>query len=150
MKRLIFAVAIAAATAGTLVAQAPAPFKLGTFQRDNRTFVGIVRNSSVIDLAAADAAISRRTVATPTDMRDVIARYDTGLRARIYAIMKAAALASGARPAYVHDLGALKVLPPIMPGTILNAAVNYRAHGEEMARRDSAAAAPGGAARGAA
>jgi 2-keto-4-pentenoate hydratase/2-oxohepta-3-ene-1,7-dioic acid hydratase in catechol pathway len=150
MKRLICSVAIAGVTAGTLLAQAPSPFKLGTFQRDNRTFVGIVRETSVIDLAAADAAIPGRTVAAPTDMKDVIARYDTGLRPRIYAIMKAAAVASP-RPAYVHDLSALKVLPPIMPGTILNAAVNYRAHGEEMARRDAAASpAAASAGRGAA
>jgi 2-keto-4-pentenoate hydratase/2-oxohepta-3-ene-1,7-dioic acid hydratase in catechol pathway len=141
MKRVIIAVAVAGVTAGTLGAQAPSPFKLGTFQRDNRIFVGIVRESSVIDLAAADAVIPGRTVAPPTDMKDVIARYDTGLRTRIYAIMKAAAVASP-RPAYVHDLTALKVLPPVMPGTILNAAVNYRAHGEEMARRDAAASPP--------
>jgi 2-keto-4-pentenoate hydratase/2-oxohepta-3-ene-1,7-dioic acid hydratase in catechol pathway len=135
MRRLICAVVIAAATAATLVAQAPAPFKLGTFQRDSRTFVGIVRDSLVIDLAAADAAIPGRSGASPADMKQVISRYETGLRDRIYAIVKTVA-ASSARPAYVYELASLKVLPPVMPGTILNAAVNYRAHGEEMARRD--------------
>jgi 2-keto-4-pentenoate hydratase/2-oxohepta-3-ene-1,7-dioic acid hydratase in catechol pathway len=124
--------------AGTLVAQAqaPAPFKLGTFQRDARTFVGIVRDSRVIDLAAADAAIPGRSTPAPTDMKDVIARYETGLRARIYTILKTVATANP-RPAYVYDLASLKVLPPVMPGSLLNAAVNYRAHGEEMARRDA-------------
>ena len=136
MTRLMCAVVAAAAVAGTLAAQqAPAPFKLGTFQRDNRTFVGIVRESRVIDLAAADAAIPGRAAPAPGDMKDVIARYETGLRARIYTILKTVATANP-RPAYVYDLASLKVLPPIMPGTLLNAAVNYRAHGEEMARRD--------------
>ena len=74
MKRALYAGLIAAAAASTLVAQAPAPFKLGTFQRDNRSFVGIVRDSLVIDLAAADAAIPGRSGAAPADMKDVIAR----------------------------------------------------------------------------
>jgi len=40
------------------------------------------------------------------------------------------------RPAYVMDLAALKVMPPIMyPMTMLNAAVNYREHAVEMAAR---------------
>jgi 2-keto-4-pentenoate hydratase/2-oxohepta-3-ene-1,7-dioic acid hydratase in catechol pathway len=136
MTRVMFALVAVCITAGaSLVAQAPAPFKLGTFQRDNRTFVGIVRGTTVIDLAAADAAIAGRSGASPSDMKDLIARYESGVRDRIYAIMKSVA-ATTARPAYVHDLASLKVLPPVMPGTILNAAVNYRAHGEEMARRD--------------
>jgi 2-keto-4-pentenoate hydratase/2-oxohepta-3-ene-1,7-dioic acid hydratase in catechol pathway len=105
----------------------------------------------VIDLAAADAAIPGRTVAAPTDMKDVVARYETGLRNRIYAIVKTVGPAPRVRPAYVHDLASLKVLPPIVPGSILNAAVNYRAHGEEMARRDGGASPGlGGGARGAA
>ncbi len=41
-------------------------------------------------------------------------------------------------PHYVHDLDALKILPPIMyPETMLNAAVNYKAHAEEMAGRSA-------------
>jgi 2-keto-4-pentenoate hydratase/2-oxohepta-3-ene-1,7-dioic acid hydratase in catechol pathway len=133
MKRLLIAAAAALFTASALHAQAPAPFKLGTFQQQGRTFVGIVRDSTVIDLNAADAAVPGRIQPAIGDMRDVIARYDSALRARIYAIIKAIPTA-GARPAYVHDLSALRILPPIMPATLLNAAVNYRAHGEEMAR----------------
>ena len=41
---------------------------------------------------------------------------------------------AGAPLSYVHDLKSLKVLPPIMyPTTMLNVAVNYRAHAAEMA-----------------
>ena len=136
MKHLIVAAAAALLTAGALHAQAPAPFKLGTFQQQGRTFVGIVRDTVVIDFAAADSAVPGRTAPVATDMRDVIARYDSAFRARIYAILKAVPTTAGNRPAYVHELGGLKILPPIMPATLLNAAVNYRAHGEEMARRD--------------
>jgi hypothetical protein len=136
-------VAVAATCAGLLAAgvilnaQAPAPFKLGTFQLQNRTFIGIVvRDTQVIDFAAADSVIGRGRVAAPADMKQLIERYDTGVRERIYAVVKSVASAQGARPNYVHELSSLKTLPPIMyPMTLLNAAVNYREHGEEMERR---------------
>jgi 2-keto-4-pentenoate hydratase/2-oxohepta-3-ene-1,7-dioic acid hydratase in catechol pathway len=123
-----------AATAA--VAQpAPTPFKLGTFERQGRTFVGIVVGESrVIDLAVAHQAITNPAsgAAAPTDMKDLIARYD-GLRSRIIEIVRAV---GDTRPAYVHDVGSLKILPPIMyPTTMLNVAVNYREHDIEMARR---------------
>jgi 2-keto-4-pentenoate hydratase/2-oxohepta-3-ene-1,7-dioic acid hydratase in catechol pathway len=123
-------------TATAIVAQqAPTPFKLGTFERQGRTFVGIVlRDSVVIDFGAAHAAITNPAsgVAAPSDMKDLIARYD-GLRPRIVEIVRTV---GATRPAYVYDVGALKILPPIMyPTTMLNVAVNYREHDLEMARR---------------
>jgi 2-keto-4-pentenoate hydratase/2-oxohepta-3-ene-1,7-dioic acid hydratase in catechol pathway len=123
--------------ATALVAQqpAPTPFKLGTFERQGRAFVGVVlRDSLVIDFAAAHAAVTPASnVAAPTDMKDLIARYDSGLRARIIEIMRAV---GDTRPAYVYEVSALKILPPIMyPTTMLNVAVNYREHDLEMARR---------------
>jgi 2-keto-4-pentenoate hydratase/2-oxohepta-3-ene-1,7-dioic acid hydratase in catechol pathway len=123
-------------TATAAVAQpAPTPFKLGTFAAEERVFVGIVlRDSVVIDFAAAHAAVTnpRSNVAPPTDMKDLIARYDDGLRARIVEIVRAV---GDTRPAYVYDVGALKILPPMIPTTMLNVAVNYREHDLEMARR---------------
>jgi 2-keto-4-pentenoate hydratase/2-oxohepta-3-ene-1,7-dioic acid hydratase in catechol pathway len=114
---------------------APTPFKLGTFERQGRAFVGIVLGETrVIDFAAAHAAITNPAsgVAAPTDMKDLIARYD-GLRPRIVEIVRSV---GDTRPAYVYDVGALKILPPIMyPTTMLNVAVNYREHDLEMARR---------------
>ena len=69
-------------------------------------------------------------------MKQLIERYDAGVRERIYAVAKSVTSAQGARPDYVHELSSLKTLPPIMyPMTLLNAAVNYREHGEEMERR---------------
>jgi 2-keto-4-pentenoate hydratase/2-oxohepta-3-ene-1,7-dioic acid hydratase in catechol pathway len=123
-------------TATAAVAQpAPTPFKLGTFERQGRPFVGIVLNETrVIDFAAAHAAITSpaSSAAAPADMKDLIARYDSGLRARIIDIVRTV---GDTRPAYVYDVSALKVLPPVMPTTMLNVAVNYREHDLEMARR---------------
>jgi 2-keto-4-pentenoate hydratase/2-oxohepta-3-ene-1,7-dioic acid hydratase in catechol pathway len=125
--------ALVVATAA--VAQpAPTPFKLGTFERQGRTFVGIVlRDAVVIDLATANTAITNPAsgVASPADMKDLIARYDA-LRPRIIEIVRTV---GDTRPAYVYDVGALKILPPVMPTTMLNVAVNYREHDLEMARR---------------
>ena len=121
--------------ATTIAAQTATPFKLGTFERQGRAFVGVVlRDSVVIDLGAAHAAITTpaSTVAAPADMKDLIARYDSGLRARIVDIVRTV---GDTRPAYVYDVGALKILPPVMPTTMLNVAVNYREHDLEMARR---------------
>jgi 2-keto-4-pentenoate hydratase/2-oxohepta-3-ene-1,7-dioic acid hydratase in catechol pathway len=137
--RLALLTGLAAAalmTATAAVAQpAPTPFKLGTFERQGRQFVGIVlRESVVIDLAAAHTAITNPPsgVAAPSDMKDLIARYD-GLRPRIVEIVRTV---GDSRPAYVYDVAALKILPPILyPTTMLNVAVNYREHDLEMARR---------------
>jgi 2-keto-4-pentenoate hydratase/2-oxohepta-3-ene-1,7-dioic acid hydratase in catechol pathway len=134
--RLVLVGGLAALVAFVATAQpAPTPFKLGTFERQGRTFVGVVvRDSVVIDLGAAHAAITSpaSTVAAPTDMKDLIARYDTGVRQRIVDIVRTV---GDTRPAYVYDAGTLKILPPVMPTTMLNVAVNYREHDLEMARR---------------
>ncbi|HEY6360227.1 MAG TPA: fumarylacetoacetate hydrolase family protein [Vicinamibacterales bacterium] len=138
MKRFMTAVMAAVMCAGFVPAaqEAPTPFKLGTFERQGRPFVGIVlRESVIIDLSGAHAALREpaSTLAAPTDMKDLIARYDQGIRARILDIVRTVATAPGDRPAYVYDVSALKVLPPIMyPRTLLNVAVNYREHDIEM------------------
>ena len=71
-------VAVAATCAGLLAAgvmmnaQAPTPFKLGTFQLQNRTFIGIVvRDTQVIDFAAAGSVVGRGRVAAPAGMEQL-------------------------------------------------------------------------------
>lgn len=158
MRRQFLGLALAATVGGALVVaqgQAPLVYKFGMFERQGRTFVGIVlRDSIVIDYPTANQEIARidalyesrdqpPRVASPTDMKDLIARYTSGLRERTgYLARMLAGLNGLARPAYVYDLGALRTLPPVMPGQIINAAVNYRAHGEEMAARGGGAGAP--------
>ncbi len=151
MKQVVLTVVAAVAIAGALVgAQTATPFKLGTFDRQGKAFVGIViNNTTVIDLAAAQAAVQpASTLAAPADMKDLINRYDTGLRARIQDVIRSVNAAGASRPAYVYDLAALKILPPIMyPTTMLNVAVNYREHDVEMAAvRPGAAPTAAGAA----
>src|SRR5216684_8267514 len=119
-------------------AQAVTPFKLGTFQIQARTFVGIVlRDSAVVDFAAASRAITPASnIMLPADMKDLIARYDSGLRDRIVQVVRSVNARTGARPPYIYELTALKTMPPIMyPTSMLNVAVNYTEHGAEMAAR---------------
>jgi 2-keto-4-pentenoate hydratase/2-oxohepta-3-ene-1,7-dioic acid hydratase in catechol pathway len=141
---------VVCAAATTVFGQNAMPFKLGTFDLNGRTFVGVVlKDSAVIDLAAASAALKTPAkVAMPADMKDLIARYDDGVRARIGEILaNAKQWEVGGRPAFLHPLKAVRTLPPIMyPTTMLNVAVNYRAHAAEMA--GGAATQAGGAAQG--
>jgi 2-keto-4-pentenoate hydratase/2-oxohepta-3-ene-1,7-dioic acid hydratase in catechol pathway len=150
MKQVVLGLLAGLAIASLAEAQAPTPFKLGTFERQGKAFVGIVlRDSMVVVFAAAHAAVQpASTLPAPADMKDVINRYDTGLRARIQEIVRTVSAAGTARPAYVYDLASLKTLPPIMyPTTMLNVAVNYREHDIEMAAvRPGAAPAAGQAA----
>lgn len=148
-------VVMAAGVAMSLRAQGGAvpaaePFKLGTFNIDGRETVGIVlRDTAIVDLAAANRDFEGRPgvtkVLTPGDMKELISRYDSGLSQRVRQIVNAlvteSRLAGAGRPAYVRDLKSVKVLPPVMPETILNAAVNYTEHANEMAGRGGAAAA---------
>jgi 2,4-diketo-3-deoxy-L-fuconate hydrolase len=126
--------------AAAVAAQGPVTeFKLGTFERQGETFVGIVLpDERVIDFNAAHAALGGpgAGVRPAADMKDLIARYDDELRARIVEAVRAVTTAApDARLPYVHELAALRILPPIMyPTTMLNVAVNYREHDVEMAR----------------
>lgn len=147
MRRTVLTL-LAASTATLLFAQAPATptFKLGTFERQGTAFVGVVlRDAQVIDLAAADAAVTpASSVATPRDMKDLIARYDKGVRNRILELVARVGAAGATRPSWVIDLSSLKTLPPIMyPQTMLNMAVNYREHALEMGGADTSPAGPG-------
>lgn len=123
------------------------PFKVGTFDAQGRVFVGAVLDDSiVVDLNAAATALRRPAGAAPRDMRDLIARYDSGVRDLIVASIAAVpAQSGGARPAYVLDLNKVRTLAPVMPATMMNAAVNYYEHAAEMSSGGSAAtAAPPG------
>src|SRR5262245_21657013 len=108
--------AVICATFRSAAQEAPTPFTLGTFERQGRPFLGIVlRESVVIDFSAALAA-NRETASTfaaPSDMKDLIARYDQGIRARILDMVRTIPTTSPTRQPYVYDVSALKVLPPI-------------------------------------
>jgi 2-keto-4-pentenoate hydratase/2-oxohepta-3-ene-1,7-dioic acid hydratase in catechol pathway len=112
-------------------------FKLGTFERQGYAFVGIVLDDTlVIDFTAANSSLPVQgiPVVSPADMKDLIARYDSGIRTRIVQIVEYVSnLPVNNRPAYLHNTGNVKTLPPIMfPTVIMNAALNYTEHALEM------------------
>jgi 2-keto-4-pentenoate hydratase/2-oxohepta-3-ene-1,7-dioic acid hydratase in catechol pathway len=142
--------------ASLLAQDAPAvrsaePFKLGTFEIRDVPQVGIVlRDALVVELHAANRALERNPayprVPMPEDMMDLVGRYDYGLRLRLYEIVNdlvaGGRLDGGTRPSYVHDVNALRTLPPLMyPGKILNAAVNFYSHVAESGTPEQIAAA---------
>jgi 2,4-didehydro-3-deoxy-L-rhamnonate hydrolase len=117
----------------TTGAQTPVAYKLGTFEAGGARFVGVVVGDTV---ARLDQAIER----PPRDMGELIARYDQ-LKPKLQEFAAAAA-GKDARPKYVVSLSSVKVLPPVLPGTILNAAVNYVEHEKEMAGAGALGAPP--------
>jgi 2-keto-4-pentenoate hydratase/2-oxohepta-3-ene-1,7-dioic acid hydratase in catechol pathway len=135
-----------------LCAQAqPEPFKLGTFERQGRTFLGLVlRDAQVVDIAQANTVLEGRNsswpkVSIPGEMKDLIARYEAGLKDRLYAMVNALGAVPAAAP-YVHPVRDLKVLPPVRPAVVLNAGGNYEEHTQGIAqqqqKQQKAAAAP--------
>jgi 2-keto-4-pentenoate hydratase/2-oxohepta-3-ene-1,7-dioic acid hydratase in catechol pathway len=126
------------------------PFKVGTFEIGGAPTVALVlRDALVVDIAAANTALERNPIyprlPMPADMIDLISRYEYGLKLRLYEIVndlvRRGALATQ-RPQYVHDLSAVRTLPPIMyPGKIMNAAVNFYSHVNETGTPEQIAAA---------
>jgi 2,4-didehydro-3-deoxy-L-rhamnonate hydrolase len=120
------------------------PFKVGTFERNGRPFVAVVlHDSQVVDIAEANAALERRDSAAtklrmPADMKELIERYDTELKARLYAIVNDVAGARQAPP-YAYAIKDLRVLPPVRPSVILNAAANYQEHAQGIAQQQQRA-----------
>ena len=114
------------------------PFKLGTFEIDGDRHVGIVlRDSLVVELNAANRALERNpsypSLPMPADMLELISRYEYGVKYRLYEIVTDLVsnnrLATGRRPAYVHEVAKVRTLAPILyPGKILNAGGNFYSH----------------------
>ena len=151
---LVVAGAVAVIASAGLRAQAGAaavPFKLGTFEQGGRTFLGLVlRDAQIVDIARANTAYeqanaSAQKLAAPTDMKQLITRYDSEWRARLTAIARTIP-ATGA-PAFVVAVSAVKILPPVRPSVQLNAGGNYVEHEQGIATNQARG---GGAGRGAA
>lgn len=116
------------------------PFKVGTFEIEGTPRVGVVlRDSIVVDLSAANAALQKMPeyppVPSPSNMLELIERYDYGLKRRLYEIVNHLVgneLLGRRRPDFVHDVNDVDTLAPIQyPGKILNAAVNFYSHVDE-------------------
>lgn len=133
------------------VADGPAvPYKLGTFERDGRAFMALVlRDVQAVDIVQASAAFENGNatapkLAPPADLKELIAKYDTGWKDRLAAIARAIP-AEGQTLAFVYPIDGLKALPPVRPSVILNAGGNYTEHTAGIAaqqQREGAAPAP--------
>ena len=122
------------------------PFKVGTFEIRKTPTVGLVlRDSLIVDIAAANSAVPGTKLTAPRDMIDLIERYDSGLRSRFVEIVNYLAAnnrLTTARPEYVHDVKAVRTMAPILyPSKILNAAVNFYSHVNEAGTPEEQAAA---------
>ena len=97
MRRILtFGLVVALGCAGVAAAQtdvtAVEPFKVGTFNIHGVPHVGVVlRDSLVIDIEVANMALEASpeyaTVPMPTDMLELIGRYEYGLKYRLYEIV---------------------------------------------------------------
>ncbi|MEW6321355.1 MAG: fumarylacetoacetate hydrolase family protein [Acidobacteriota bacterium] len=145
-RHLVLALALTLAAVPPLAAQtgpeakAAEPFKLGTFEIAGHQKIGIVlRDTIIIDVEAANRALERNPayppIRMPGDMRELIGQYEYGLKYRLYElvtdIVANKRLTATPRPAYVHDVGQVRTLAPLMPRKILNAAVNFYTHVNE-------------------
>jgi 2-keto-4-pentenoate hydratase/2-oxohepta-3-ene-1,7-dioic acid hydratase in catechol pathway len=158
-RRLAFAafLLIVVATSRPIAAQsgpeAPAaePFKVGTFEIQGMPRIGLVlRDSLIVDIHAANAALERNPlypkVPMPANMLELIERYEYGMKPRLYEIVNDLVqnnrVTGAQRPDYVHQVGTVRTLPPIMyPGKIMNAAVNFYSHVNETGTPEQIAAA---------
>ena len=140
---LSLVVLIALASSAPLGAQNAAatptePFKLGTFEINGDRRVGIVlRDKLVVELNESNRALERSPsyphLPMPADMLELISRYEYGLKLRLYEIVNDIVannrVADGRRPAYIHEVGKIRTLAPILyPGKILNAGGNFYTH----------------------
>jgi 2-keto-4-pentenoate hydratase/2-oxohepta-3-ene-1,7-dioic acid hydratase in catechol pathway len=124
------------------------PFKVGTFVIGNTRTTGMVlRDSLVVDLVAANAALQKTRAfparRMPSDMVELIAEYENGLKGRLYAIVNELVQSKaleGTRPPYVRELSQVKTLAPIpRPRQIMMTAVNFYSHIAENAPADERA-----------
>ena len=124
------------------------PFKVGTFEIDGTPTVSLVlRDQLIVEVDAANTALQRdpyyARVQAPADMLELIERYEYGLQRRLYELVNHLVendMLGAGRPSYVHDLGDVRTLPPILyPGKILNAAVNFYSHVNETGTEEERA-----------
>ncbi len=141
-RTLMFGLLAAMACVGTVSAQTDVtpvePFKVGTFDIHGVPHVGVVlRDSLVIDIEVANMALESSpeyaTVPMPTDMLELIGRYEYGLKYRLYEIVNDIVgnnrLSGSSRADYVYDVSDLRIRAPILyPGKVMNAAVNFYTH----------------------
>ena len=120
MFRFGIACLVAVMFGGMLAAQSETGFKLGRFMEKGRTFLGVV----VDDKTVAEIPVVN-------DMKALLESYDK--HRTVLFDLAAQARARTNRNARILDLKTLDVLVPVPnPVSMLNAAVNYTEHAQEM------------------
>ena len=147
-------IALLAVASGALSAVAaepgPVPFKLGTFQGADRDYLGLViKNESVVDIAAANAVWEKRNASAPKlkfprDMKELIARYDEELGPRLRELARFVSATPG--QGFVRSVSKVRSLPPVRPALIFNAGANYPEHAQGIVAQNTRVAAAEGAA----
>jgi 2-keto-4-pentenoate hydratase/2-oxohepta-3-ene-1,7-dioic acid hydratase in catechol pathway len=137
MTLVILAGPVPAAAQGDPSITSVEPFKLGTFEINGEQRIGIVlRDELVVELEAANRSLQRDpaypAVPMPATMIDLIGRYEYGMKTRLYEIVNHLVagnrLAGAQRPSWVLPVSGVDILAPLMPGKMLNAAVNFYTH----------------------
>jgi 2-keto-4-pentenoate hydratase/2-oxohepta-3-ene-1,7-dioic acid hydratase in catechol pathway len=137
MTLVILAGPVPAAAQGDPSITSVEPFKLGTFDINGEQRIGIVlRDELVVELEAANRSLQRDpaypAVPMPATMIDLIGRYEYGMKTRLYEIVNHLVagnrLAGAQRPSWVLPVSGVDILAPLMPGKMLNAAVNFYTH----------------------
>lgn len=147
MKRTLFLIALTVCMSPAFVSAQSAmnsaePFKLGTFEIDgagDKTIGIVLRDELIVELNAANMALENNldypAIPMPGNMRELIGRYEYGLKYRLYEIVNYVVsndrLSARTRADFVHDVDDIRTLAPLMPGKMLNAAVNFYSHVEE-------------------
>ncbi len=111
-----------------LASQTPTPYKLGMFEQNGRSFVGLVlqNDTVVVNLTTAN-------VGAPASLKFLISGWDTAMASRLAAL--------AAKPGTTIPIKQLRTLPPITdPKVLLSTAVNYTEHSMEMTGTQTAAA----------
>jgi 2-keto-4-pentenoate hydratase/2-oxohepta-3-ene-1,7-dioic acid hydratase in catechol pathway len=106
----------------------------------------VIKDSTVVDITAANSAWEKRNASAkklrmPTDMKDLIARYDAELGPRMRELARLAAAGGN----FTRPVAEVKSLPPVRPALILNAGANYPEHAAGIVAQGAREAAAQGA-----
>lgn len=113
------------------------PFKLATFEIDGRVRIGMVFGSRIVDIAAANDYLVKKThvpvIKLPTEMRALIEQYDAA-SPRLYQIANFLQSEAGTKNLhFAYDVSAVSIKAPIKyPWNLLNLAANYKMHAQGM------------------
>ena len=127
------------------------PFKLATFEAAGQLRLGLVLDSRVLDIAAANRHVASTAklsqVVLPTEMKTLIEQYATA-SPRLYQIANYFKSAGTANLPFAFDADKVSFKAPIKyPWNLLAAAANYKLHAEGMAAPANPSPAPAAPAR---